>query len=125
MRCLCIPFAQVAEQLAFSPEVFLVIMTHGHRYDELVLRQCLHKEYRYLGMLGSEKKAAEVLEHLLQDGIDRHLASRVFSPIGFAIGSNTPEEIAVSIVAELVAVRRGVAGRDAGRPMAHGRALQE
>lgn len=104
-RCVCTPFTQIAEHISFSPEIFIVIMTYGHKFDELVLRQCMGREYKYLGMIGSEKKALGVLERLVRDEIDRELLKKVYTPIGFPIGSNTPEEIAVSILAQMIAVK--------------------
>ena len=83
-------------------------MTHGHTFDEDVLRQCLGRPLRYLGMLGSLNKVRGCFDRLLRDGFDRVDIERVFAPIGFATGSATPAEIAASIAAQLVAVRAGV-----------------
>jgi xanthine dehydrogenase accessory factor len=100
-------FLDVVPHIAFSPEAFIVIMTHGHKHDEAALRQVVRKEYRYLGMLGSERKAAEVLARLKADGFTDAELERVHTPAGFAIGSHTPEEIAVSILAQMIAVKSG------------------
>lgn len=101
------PFQNVASHVQFSEDCFLVIMTHGHRYDEIVLRQCLDKPFRYLGMLGSGRKVGELLKRLREDGVDPKTLERLHAPVGLEIGSHTPEEIAVSIVAEMIAVKYG------------------
>jgi len=106
-RTVCTPIRDIAEHIEFSPETFIVIMTHGHKYDEQAIRACLGKECRYLGLLGSAKKVRELFDRLLADGIDRKLLSPVFAPVGIPIGSHTPEEIAVSIAAQLIAVKYG------------------
>lgn len=106
-RCLCFPFAEVAERIPFSSDLFLVIMTRGHQHDELVLRQCIDKKYRYLGMMGSENKVRDILQRLQQEGINRELLAGIYSPIGLSIGSSTPEEIAVSILAQIIALKNG------------------
>ena len=100
-------FLDIVPHIAFSPETFIVIMTHGHKHDEAALRQVVRKEYRYLGMLGSERKAADVLARLTSDGFTREELARIHTPAGFDIGSHTPEEIAVSLLAQMVAVKNG------------------
>jgi xanthine dehydrogenase accessory factor len=102
------PYSEVASHISFGPDAWVVIMTHGHEHDELVLRACLRRELRYLGMIGSRRKVTQCFERLLADGFDRAELARVFAPIGFGVGSETPAEIAVSIAAQLAAVRAGV-----------------
>jgi xanthine dehydrogenase accessory factor len=91
--------------IAFSPAAFVVIMTYGHVHDSQVLEACLPREYRYLGMIGSKKKVAETMDKLRRKGIPEELLSKVHAPIGIPIGSHTPTEIAISILAEMIAVR--------------------
>ena len=74
----------------------------------MVLRQIVNGKYRYLGVIGSTNKAQTVFTHLLKDGYDEQILQRVFSPIGLKIGSQTPHEIAVSIMAQLLAVRSNI-----------------
>ncbi|MBU0508298.1 XdhC/CoxI family protein [bacterium] len=106
-RVVCAPYEEVDAHIESSAETYIVIMTHGHEHDELVLRRCLKKEYKYLGVIGSRRKAAGLFERLKGDGIASDLLSRVRCPIGLPIQSHTPAEIAVSIVAELIAVKNG------------------
>ena len=86
---------------------FVVILTRGHLHDQHVLAGALATGAGYIGMIGSRKKRATIYRNLLDQGIAQAAIDRVHSPIGLAIGAETPEEIAVSIVAELIAVRAG------------------
>jgi xanthine dehydrogenase accessory factor len=107
----CQAYSNLEGQIAFSKEAFIVIMTHQHLHDEEALRACLGKEWRYLGLIGSRRKAGLLFDKLAGEGIDRGLLGRVHSPIGLDIGSETPAEIAVSIAAQLIGVRNGPKGR--------------
>jgi xanthine dehydrogenase accessory factor len=98
-----------ASVLPFGPDTFVVITTHDHRLDEEALRACLPKARRYLGMIGSRRKVHRIYDRIRARAPDADL-SAVHSPIGLALGAETPSEIAVSIVAELIAVRRGGSG---------------
>jgi xanthine dehydrogenase accessory factor len=84
-----------------------VIVTRGHALDEEVLRAVIDSDAAYVGMIGSRRKVRIIFGHLRDDGIDEALIERVHSPIGLDIGSETPAEIAVSILAELIRERRG------------------
>jgi len=105
---ICADYGRVLEHIAPSDSHYAVIMTHGHRHDETVLRQLLSRSWRYLGMIGSRQKVREMLARLQADGMATEKLRRVFAPVGFAIGSHAPAEIAVSILAQLLAVRNGV-----------------
>ncbi len=83
-------------------------MTRGHHADLESLRAVLAKTWRYAGLIGSRRKVRLLVEQVLSDGFDRAKVESVCAPIGLDIGAETPEELAVSIVGELVAVRRGV-----------------
>ena len=89
----------------------IVIMTRGHREDDQVLRQALETEAGYVGVIGSRRKAQLTLERLRKDGVQETDLRRIHSPIGLPIGAETPEEIAVSVAAELIAHRAGVLER--------------
>jgi xanthine dehydrogenase accessory factor len=104
-QVICTDYATVAELIRFSPDAYIVIMTHGHEHDEAVLKLCLGHEAKYLGMIGSRSKAARIRRELAEAGISAERLARVHTPLGLDIGSHTPAEIAVSIVAELIAVR--------------------
>ncbi len=96
------------EGLHTDESSYLVIVTRGHMGDYEVLRSALRQPCAYIGMIGSRKKVAETMALLEREGFPREQLSRVHSPIGLKIGSETPEEIAISICAEMVAVRAGV-----------------
>ena len=94
----------------------VVLVSRGHKQDELALRHAVGRGASYLGMIGSRRRTRTVLESLAADGVDAEELARVRTPIGLDIGAETPEEIALSILAEIVMVRRG--GR--GGPMRPG-----
>ncbi len=85
---------------------YIVIVTRGHRSDTTVLEQAVKTPARYIGMIGSRRKTLTILEKLKEQGVAQSQLDRVYSPIGVSIGAVTPEEIALSIVCELVKIRR-------------------
>jgi xanthine dehydrogenase accessory factor len=106
-RVLAEDFAQVLDQLSFHGNEYVVILTRGHKHDALVLEQVMTRPTRYVGMIGSKRKTKMVMDYMRQKGFDEKLLGTVYAPIGIEINSETPQEIAVSIVAELIKVRRG------------------
>jgi xanthine dehydrogenase accessory factor len=86
------------------------VLTRGHRQDFDVLRGLADREFRYVGLIGSRAKVARLTEALLDAGVSAEWLKRLHAPVGFDIGAVSPEEIAVSILAELIAVRRGRIG---------------
>lgn len=98
-------FARALEGLASGRDAFVVIVTRGHAGDLAVVREALRGQPGYIGMIGSRKKREAVFEALVRNGCGADELSRVTCPIGLPIGAETPEEIAVSIVAQLVATR--------------------
>ena len=100
-------FLHCFDDLAPGPRDYIVIVTRGHRHDGTALEQALRTEADYIGMIGSSRKKEQVFQHLREKGVSRTELDRVFSPIGLAIGAETPEEIAVSIIAQCIAHRRG------------------
>jgi len=108
---LCLPFEGALERVPVDEESFLVIVTRGHLHDKEVLGQALRSRARYIGMIGSRRKRDLIYERLLEEGFPQKDLARVHSPIGLSIGAETPEEIAVSIVAELIMVRAGLETR--------------
>jgi len=98
------PFKDVYDSLEFTGKEFVVIVTRGHRYDIEVLKETLKKKTRYVGMIGSRRKVKMILNHMKKLGFDDKTIAQVHSPIGL-FRAETPQEIAVSIVAELVNVR--------------------
>jgi len=99
-------FDKALASLAPAESAYLVIATRGHRDDMRVLRWAVQTPARYIGMIGSKRKAITVYRALIAEGLEPALFDRVHSPVGLDIGAITPEEIAVSILAELIAVRR-------------------
>jgi xanthine dehydrogenase accessory factor len=93
-------------RLKIGQNSYIVIITHGHKGDEAALEGALKTPARYIGMIGSRTKNAAVFGHLLSKGFTQEDISRTHAPIGVAIKAQTPEEIAVSILAEMIAVRR-------------------
>ena len=106
-QLLCGSFLDLSEKITITPDDYVVIMTRGHQADFEVLTQVLRSGARYLGCIGSRKKLAFCLERLIEAGFTQEEYARVHAPIGLAIGAETPAEIAVSITAELIAVRAG------------------
>ena len=107
VRRVAAPFGELRQHVPLGPDDYLVIMTRGHQADFEVLRQTLRAPVRYLGCIGSRRKLALCKDRLLDEGFTEAEYARVHAPIGLAIGAETPEEIAVSIAAELIAVRAG------------------
>jgi xanthine dehydrogenase accessory factor len=103
-------FEQGFANLNISPRSFIVIFTRGHLHDKTVLAGALKTSACYIGMIGSRKKRDSIFKALLNTGYTQTDLNRVHSPIGLAIGAQTPEEIAVSIVAEMIQERARVIG---------------
>lgn len=100
-----LPFGDVMGRLAVDADSYVVIVTRGHLHDKEVLAQALRTPARYVGMIGSRRKRDLIYAKLKEEGFTPQDLSRVHSPIGLAIGAETPEEIAVSIVGELIQER--------------------
>jgi xanthine dehydrogenase accessory factor len=101
-------FDKAMAQVAPSDSSYIVIVTRGHRDDMRILRWAVQTSARYVGMIGSKRKTIGIFKELQKEGLSSPLFDRVHAPIGLDIGAVTPEEIAVSIVAELIAKRRNV-----------------
>jgi xanthine dehydrogenase accessory factor len=99
-------FENVFERVRVDGNSYLVIVTRGHKCDEVVLENALKTEAKYIGMIGSRRKVITILQRLQEKGLSREALNRVYSPIGISIGAVTPEEIAMSTVCELVKIRR-------------------
>ena len=101
-------FDKAMAQITPGEPSYIVIVTRGHRDDMRVLRWAVQTPARYIGMIGSKRKTITIFKELQQEGIPANLFDRVHAPVGLDIGAITPEEIAVSITAELIAKRRNV-----------------
>jgi xanthine dehydrogenase accessory factor len=110
-RVICGDFVEELRRFSIDPNTYVICVTRGHKQDELSLREVAASNAAYVGMIGSIRRVSTVLTHLAQDGVPREALDRVHTPIGLDIGAETPEEIAVSVVAELVLARRGGTGR--------------
>lgn len=98
-------FADFLPHLPVSRDSYLVIVTRGHKYDMTVLEQALQTDACYIGMIGSRRKINAIYRTLREKGVTDEQLDRAYSPIGISINAETPEEIAVSIVAQLIKVR--------------------
>ena len=101
-------FGEAMAQLSPSESSYIVIVTRGHADDMRVLRWAVQTQAKYVGMIGSKRKIITIFRELTKERIAANLFERVHAPVGLDIGAITPEEIAVSITAELIAIRRGV-----------------
>ncbi len=110
-RVICGDFAEVLGDLPIDANSYIVTVTRGHKHDEVSLRQVAGSAAAYVGMIGSKRRVGAVLQHLIDEGLDAEAVRRVHTPIGLDIGAETPEEIAVAIMAEVVQVRRGGSGK--------------
>ncbi len=102
-----IDYAHIADHTPEDPDLFIALVSFGYRTDEIVLRQIIRRKYKYIGMLGSAEKVRTMFEAMRKDGFTDDEIARVHAPIGLPIHSRTPEEIAVSIAAEIIRVKNG------------------
>jgi xanthine dehydrogenase accessory factor len=103
-------YEDVFPKLDVRDTSYIVIVTRGHRDDMRVLRWAASTLARYVAMIGSKRKVLGVVRELEKEGIPRSALERLFAPMGFEIGAITPEEIAISVVAEMIAARRAPGG---------------
>ncbi len=107
-RTICGEIEAALARFPLGPDTYVVIVTRGHQHDAVALAACLHRRTGYLGMIGSRRKVAFMRREFLRSGrASAAELDRVFAPIGLEIGAATVPEIACSIVAQLIAVRRG------------------
>lgn len=104
---ICDSFEHALDDLKLKENDYVVIITRGHRHDTTCLKKiCSGIEPDYVGMIGSKRRTAIVKETLIEEGFDKERLDRVHTPIGLSIGAITPEEIAISIMAELISHKR-------------------
>lgn len=101
----CETFTSALNKMHSDNSTFFVIVTRGHRYDIDCLKEILMKENAYIGMIGSKVRVKRIKETLLNEGFSESKLNNVYTPIGIKIGAETPEEIAISIAAEIVQVK--------------------
>lgn len=102
----CESFDKCFDQLQFNQHTYVVIVTRGHRHDTACLREIAKKTWAYAGMIGSRRRVQGVREQLINEGTPLKVLEKVNSPIGLDIGAVTPEEIAISILAQVISYRR-------------------
>ena len=99
-------YEAVFPKLPVNSSSYIIIVTRGHRDDMRVLRWAVDTPAKYIAMIGSKRKTISVVHELEKEGIRREAFDKVFAPMGLEIGAEMPEEIAISVVAEMIAVRR-------------------
>ncbi len=90
---------------SIAGNTYIVIVTRGHSHDEAALEKVVDSDARYIGMIGSKVKTRKVFENLVNKGVSKELMQRVYAPIGLNLGGNSPEEIALSIMAQVLRVK--------------------
>jgi xanthine dehydrogenase accessory factor len=110
-KVMCGDFTEHLSSFPIGPTTYIVMVSRGHKQDETALRVVMSRGAAYVGMIGSKRRVSTVLRHLYEEGFDQNDLEAVYTPIGFDLQAETPEEIAVSIIAEIIAVRRGGSGR--------------
>ncbi len=101
------PWEETVSSLAFHSNAYLAIMTRAHAFDTWILGQLIDRPWKYLAMIGSRKKVTEAFRQMLNRGVSRERIRQVHAPMGLDIGAQTPGEIAVSVVGEMIAVKYG------------------
>ena len=97
-----VDYAHIDSVINEDPELYIVLVSYGYRTDALLVRQLVRKRFKYLGMMGSVGKIGKLLTEMRKDGFTEEELARIRTPIGLPIHSKTPEEIAVSIAAEII-----------------------
>ncbi len=110
-QVLCEDFEQALDRIPIGRNTYVVMVSRGHKQDELSLRKVVGSDAAYVGMIGSKRRTGTVLQHLAGEGFRQEALAAVHTPIGIDIGAETPEEIAVSILAEIIMVRRSGTGK--------------
>lgn len=104
-KVICEAFTDGLRQVEGDGDTYFVIVTRGHRHDQVCLESIVRKPHAYIGMIGSRKRVATVKEAVIAGGADPDVVNGIYSPIGLNIGADTPEEIAVSVLAEIIEVK--------------------
>lgn len=122
---ICDAFTTALELVKGGLDAYFIVVTRGHRYDLECLRSILYQESAYVGMMGSRVRSGEVRKTLIAEGFSKEIVERLHSPIGLPIGGETPEEIAVSVMAEIVQVREQIRKQRKPDPHIPGEYTQE
>jgi len=98
-------YGKISKEIILPENAFIAIMTQGHSADAEVLKNLIARKYFYIGLMASKRKREQIFTKLAADGIEKNLLEKVHSPIGLPIGAETPEEIAISILSEMIKLR--------------------
>jgi xanthine dehydrogenase accessory factor len=101
-------FSEAFEHVSVDENCYILVVTRGHKHDQAATEAAIRTSARYVGLVGSRRKIKLIVEALLEKGLSADQFEKLYAPIGLDIGSETPEEIAVSVAAELIAVEKGV-----------------
>lgn len=104
-RVLCGAYEEELDKIEGDKDTYFVIATRGHRYDQICLEKIVDKEHAYIGMIGSRNRIATVKKEVLEKGKKQEVLDELHAPIGLNIGSETPEEIGVSIIGEIIEIK--------------------
>jgi len=107
VQTLAIDYLEAFTRLTIKPSTYVVIVTRGHRHDAEILERTLQTPAKYIGMIGSRRKVLTTYEYLIERGVSIDALKRVHAPMGIELGAITAEEIGISVVAELIRIRRG------------------
>jgi xanthine dehydrogenase accessory factor len=102
------PIPEWLHRAELPPTAYVTVLTRGHQHDLDAMRALAARDLRYLGLIGSRAKVVRIYDALLAEGLPAECLDRIHAPVGLDIGAVTPAEIAISILAEMIAVRRGV-----------------
>jgi len=100
-----VEFEEIGNYIPEGENSYVVIMSFGYRTDDVIIRQLINKDFLYIGMLGSKEKIATLFQNMIADGFDKDRIARVYAPIGIDIKSETTQEIAISVAAQLIRVK--------------------
>jgi len=104
-QCILCDYSDIEKYADIKPEDYVAIMTHGHKYDQTLLLQSVKKNPAYLGCIGSRRKVAATHQFLRDNGVSQEQIDKIESPIGIDLLGDTPEEIAISIAAQMIRYR--------------------
>jgi len=104
-------FEKTLRDFPLDKETYIVIITRGHQHDMECLRQVIYSPAAYIGMIGSRRRVKGVFELLKDEGYPEESIARIHAPVGLDIGAQTPAEIALAIMGEIIRIRRGGNGR--------------
>ena len=104
-------FSTGLNEIPINTNTYIVIATRGHHQDDIALESAINKDAIYVGLMGSKRKTILIYKRLLNKGYSSEKLRTIYAPIGLDLGAITPEEIAVSIISEIIMIRRGVLGK--------------